>query len=143
MFRRSPDKKRSKGVTLIAENTQVVGDVRFSGQLFVNGHVDGTIVADAESEATLIVSDVGSVNGEIRAPFVVVNGKVIGDVHAETRVELAEAAKVSGNVYYRLIEMQLGAMVEGQLVHVQDEEVLVKGKVHHLVPSLEEAARAH
>jgi cytoskeletal protein CcmA (bactofilin family) len=142
MFRKSVEKKTSKGVTLIAENTQVLGDVRFSGQLFVNGHVDGSIVAETESEATLVVSDVGSVKGEIRAPFVVVNGKVTGDVHAGTRVELAAAAKVSGNVYYRLIEMQLGAMVEGQLVHVQDDTAQ-KGKVHHLVPPLEEAARAH
>jgi cytoskeletal protein CcmA (bactofilin family) len=142
MFSKSASKKASKGVTLIAENTQVAGDVRFAGQLFVNGHVDGSIVAELESEATLIISDVGSVKGEIRAPFVVVNGKVNGDVHAGTRVELAAAAKVSGNVYYRLIEMQLGAMVEGQLVHVQDEAT-TKGKVHLLVPQHAEEARAH
>ena len=141
MFGKSASKKASKGVTLIAENTQVQGDVRFSGQLFVNGHVDGSIVAEVESEATLIVSEVGSVKGEIRAPFVVVNGRVNGDVHAGTRVELAPEAKVSGNVYYRLIEMQLGAMVEGQLVHVQDEAT-GKGKIHHLVQPVEEAVRA-
>ena len=115
--------------------------MRFSGQLFVNGHVDGSIVADLESEATLIVSDVGSVRGEIRAPFVVVNGQINGDVHAGTRVELAPAAKVSGNVYYRQIEMALGAVVEGQLVHVEDEEI-ARGNVHQLVHPVDELAHA-
>jgi cytoskeletal protein CcmA (bactofilin family) len=141
MFGKSASRKAKQAVTLIAENTQIRGDVRFSGQLFVNGHVDGSIVADLESEATLIVSDVGSVRGEIRAPFVVVNGQINGDVHAGTRVELAPAAKVSGSVYYRQIEMELGAVVEGQLVHVEDEAV-VRGNVHQLVHPVDELAHA-
>jgi len=136
--KRPTEKKMGKGVTLIAENTEVMGDVRFSGQLFVNGHVAGSITADSGSDATLVISDIGTVTGEIHAPFVVINGSVKGDVHASTRVELAADAKVSGNVYYRLIEMQLGAMVDGQLVHVQDEAVGT-AKVHHLIPPAEEA----
>ncbi len=78
-----------------------------------------------------MISDVGSVKGQINAPFVVVNGRVEGDVHAGTRVELAPQARISGNVYYTLIEMQLGAMVDGQLVHVQNEAD-AKSNVHPL-----------
>ena len=138
MMGKKPATKMSKGATLIAQNTAVSGDVRFSDQLYVNGHIEGNINAEEGSEATLMISDVGSVKGQINAPFVVVNGRVEGDVHAGTRVELAANARISGNVYYKLIEMQLGAMVEGQLVHVQDE-VGMKTNVHPLARTGEDA----
>lgn len=118
-MRKNKQKKSAaeKGVTLIAGNTEVSGDVHFVNQLYINGHVKGNITADAGSDATVIVSDEGSVTGEIRVPNVVVNGSVEGNVYATSRMELARNAEVKGNVYYKLIEMQLGAMVDGQLVH--------------------------
>jgi cytoskeletal protein CcmA (bactofilin family) len=109
--------KTENSVTLIAANAEVCGDVNFENQLYINGHVQGNISAKDGSEATVIVSEEGSVTGEIRVPNVVVNGRVEGNVYATARMELAAKAKVKGNVYYKLIEMQLGAMVDGQLVH--------------------------
>ena len=138
MMSKRPVTKMGKGATLIAENTAVLGDVRFSDQLYVNGHIEGNVVAEAGTEATLMISDVGSIKGQINAPFVIVNGRVEGDVHAGTRVELAPQARISGNVYYTLIEMQLGAMVDGQLVHVRNEAD-VKSNVHPL-PGVSEDA---
>src|SRR4029434_6915804 len=98
----------------------------------------GNVLAEAGTDATLMISDVGSVKGQIYAPFVVVNGRVEGDVHAGTRVELAPHASIAGDLYYTLIEMQLGAMVDGQLVHVQPEAD-VKSNVHPLPRVSEEA----
>ncbi|MFB3104054.1 MAG: polymer-forming cytoskeletal protein [Pseudomonadales bacterium] len=117
--------KLDKGVTLIAANTEVEGDVRFSDQLYINGHVKGNIIAEKDGNATLVVSEEGSVSGEIRVPNVVINGSVEGNVFAGERVELAPKARVSGNVYYKLIEMQLGAMVDGQMVHQEDSSAEV------------------
>jgi len=120
-----------KGATLIADNTLVKGDIEFDDQLFVNGNIEGNVYADAESNATLVLSDIGSVTGEIRVPFVILNGTVNGNVHAGVRVELAAKAQVTGNVYYKLIEMQLGAKVDGQLVYAESES----GNVHRLPSS--------
>ncbi len=117
--------KLDKGVTLIAANTEVEGDVRFADQLYINGHVKGNIIAEEDGNATLVVSEEGSVSGEIRVPNVVINGSVEGNVFAGERVELASKARVSGNVYYKLIEMQLGAMVDGQMVHKEDPSAQV------------------
>ena len=86
-----------KGVTLIAANTEITGDVAFVNQLYINGVVRGNILASADSDATVIISEEGSVVGEIRVPNVVVNGKVEGDVYASTRLELAAKAEVKGN----------------------------------------------
>lgn len=112
--------KVEKGTTLVAANTRIIGDVRFSDQLFLDGVVEGNVIADDSDKATVIVSEEGSVIGEIRAPHVVINGTVEGNVFAGARVELAAKARVKGNVHYKLIEMQLGALVDGQLLHADD-----------------------
>lgn len=113
--------KMEKGVTLIAANTRVRGDIQFEDQLYVSGHVEGNIFADVEKAgATVVIAEEGSVAGEIQAPVVVINGRVEGNVNAMGKLELAAKARVTGNVYYKLIEMQLGARVEGQLVHDED-----------------------
>ncbi len=108
--------KIDKGVTLIAPHTEVIGDVRFSNQLYVSGRVTGNVLADND-KATLVITEEGCVSGEVRVPNIVINGVVEGDVFAGHKVELAPKAKVRGNLYYKLIEMQLGALVDGQLVH--------------------------
>ena len=107
--------KMANGVTLIAAHTEVVGDIKFADQLYVNGTVKGKILADKDN-STAIISEEGSVVGEVRVPNVVINGLVEGDVYVSHKVELAPQAKVRGNLYYKLIEMSLGAMVHGQLV---------------------------
>lgn len=117
-------KNGGKDATLIAENTKIVGSINFSGQLYVNGQIEGDVRAEPGSEAKLVVSEVGTVTGDVHAPFVVVDGRVEGNVHASTRVELAKQARIKGNVYYKLIEMQLGAMVDGQMVHTRDETAM-------------------
>ena len=118
--------KMDKGITLVAANTEISGDVHFQDQLYINGHVKGNVFADADGEATVVVSEEGTVSGEIRVPNVIINGTVEGNIYAIVQLELAPKAKVKGNVYYKLIEMQLGAMVDGQLVH--DEKLGAESK---------------
>ena len=108
--------KLDKGVTIIAAHTEMVGDVRFSGQLYVCGKISGNIMA-SHDKATLIVDKDGFVSGEVHVPNAVINGLVDGNVYVSNKAELAERARVQGNLFYNLIEMQLGAKVEGQLVH--------------------------
>jgi len=109
-----------EGATLIARNTRLLGSVNFSDQLYVNGTVEGDITA-AGDDSTVVVCDSGVVKGEIRAPNVVIDGLVEGDVFASARVELAARARVVGDVHYNLVEMQLGSVVNGQMVSLADE----------------------
>ncbi len=109
-------KRFDKGVTLIATGTEVVGDIKFADQLFISGKVSGTVIADHE-KAILTISEGGRMEGEVRVPNVVINGTVEGSVFASHKIELAPLAKVQGNLHYKEIVMQLGAMVDGQLVH--------------------------
>lgn len=110
--------KKEQAITLIAPGTKVEGDVHFDNQLFVKGEVRGNVIAE-KPEAQLFVSPEGLVAGEIKAPSVVINGRVEGDVYATSRLELATGAQVKGDLFYALIEMQLGAQVQGRLVHTE------------------------
>ena len=121
MFRKSSNNKRKpvsvQFDTLISEKTSVRGDVHFAGGLHVDGRVEGTVVAEEGSDAVLRLSEVGEVVGDVYAPHVVINGTVHGDVYSTEDVELASKAAVHGNVYYNLIEMAMGAAVNGSLLH--------------------------
>ena len=108
--------------SLIGQNTEIHGDVIFSGGLHVDGTVKGSVIAEKGEDSVLTLSERGTIEGEVKVPNVVVNGSVIGDVHATGHVELAAQARVHGNVYYSLIEMAMGAEVNGKLMHQQAED---------------------
>ncbi len=103
--------------TLVSRNTQVNGDICFSGNLEIEGIVRGNIYVEDGNDANVRVLDKGLVEGEIRVPSVVVNGSVVGDVYSTKHIELAAKAVVEGNVHYHLIEMVKGAQVNGNLVY--------------------------
>jgi len=103
--------------TLVGENTKVSGDLNFEGGCHVDGIIEGNVSADPESDSALSVSEEGNVEGAVTVPYVVLHGIVRGNVRAAQRVELGPTARVIGNVYYNLIEMAIGAEINGKLVH--------------------------
>jgi cytoskeletal protein CcmA (bactofilin family) len=108
--------------SLIGQNTEIHGDVIFSGGLHVDGMIKGSVIAEKGDDSVLTLSERGVIEGEVKVPNVVVNGSVIGDVHATGHVELAAQARVHGNVYYSLIEMAMGAEVNGKLMHTAEKD---------------------
>ena len=116
MFNRNKP-KHQRIDTLIGAGTRIIGDVQFGGGFHVDGHVKGNVDAPPDSGATLSVSDSGVVEGSVAVPNVVLNGTVKGDILAHDRVELGATARVTGNVYYGLIEMEMGAEINGKLIH--------------------------
>ena len=117
-------KRRTSGViqTLVGDGTRIKGDVRFDGGCHIDGVVHGNIIADRDPEAFLSISSEGLVDGSVRVPTVMLNGKVQGDVYASIRVELGSSAKVFGNLHYELLEMAAGAEINGKLIHESVQE---------------------
>ena len=113
--------------TLVGSNSQVNGDLHFSGGCHIDGTVKGNVVADSETDSALSISEDGTVEGGVTVPYVVLNGIVRGDVVAHQRVELGPTARVIGNVYYNLIEMAIGAEINGKLVHQPEGQVPLLG----------------
>lgn len=111
--------------SLIGQNSEIRGDVVFKGGLHIDGKVKGNVIAEeGGGDSILTLSDRGMVEGEVKVPNVVVNGTIIGDVHAMTHIEVATKARIHGNIYYSLIEMAMGAEVNGTLVHKSDKSVV-------------------
>lgn len=126
-------KNRSKSTkieTLVGTAMEIQGDLIFSGGLHVDGRIVGNVIAEEHSQSMLVLSDRGQIEGEVRVPLVVINGQVTGDVYASERVELSSQGQVNGNVYYNLLEMAMGAEVNGNLVHCKDEKKLLEYQSH-------------
>ncbi|HLW75159.1 MAG TPA: polymer-forming cytoskeletal protein [Gammaproteobacteria bacterium] len=110
--------------TLVGRNSSLDGDLRYKGGLHVDGEIHGNVHAEEGSESMLSLSQNGVIRGEIRVPHIVINGTVEGDVYAEKRLELGPEARVTGDVYYNLVEIAVGAAVNGKLVHKPTGPVL-------------------
>lgn len=108
--------------TLISRDTVVLGDLRFSGTVEVEGLVQGNLVAESGKEALVRVVEKGRVEGEIRCPSIIINGEVEGNVYASAHLELAAKARVKGNVFYVLMEMAAGSEVNGSMSHMAEQD---------------------
>ncbi len=111
--------------TIIGQQSRIEGDLHFSGGLHIDGRVSGNVIAEGESGSVLTVSEHGNIEGNVQVPNVILNGTVTGNVHSEERIELAANARVNGDVHYNLIEMSMGAEVNGSLVHQQESSTSV------------------
>ncbi len=121
--KRSPQPKRID--SLIGAGTVVDGDVTFSGGLRIDGAVHGKVATVDSQPATLVVSELASIDGEVRVSHVVINGAVTGPVTANDYLELQAKARVNGDVVYRTLEMHVGAIVQGKLMHAEQESAAI------------------
>ncbi len=108
---------QSNGVdTIISQDTNIKGDLTFSGTLHLLGSVDGSIVSNTDNDM-LVVSDTGRINGSVKTGNLNINGSVEGDVTVTGKMEVSSKARINGNIYYVNIEMETGSQVNGQLIY--------------------------
>ncbi|MBO7942334.1 polymer-forming cytoskeletal protein, partial [Streptomyces sp. S9] len=66
--------------TMIGSQVVIRGDLQFSGGLYIEGRIIGKLIAADGQPASLTLAENGSIEGEVRAPVVVINGTLHGDV---------------------------------------------------------------
>lgn len=125
MFFKSKNKPQNRIDTLIGADTRVEGDIHFKGGLRVDGSVRGNVSENAATPGTLVLSEHGRIEGATTVCQAVINGKIIGPVRANQYIELQAKSRVTGDVYYKSLEMHTGAVIEGRLIYLGDvaEEV--------------------
>ncbi len=101
--------------SLIAQGSCIEGNLKFTDGLRVDGEVIGDIRANEGSPSILVISESACVTGQIYADHVIINGRVMGPVHAAELLELQPKAKIQGDVAYKALEMHQGAVIYGQL----------------------------
>lgn len=112
--------------TLIGVDTRVEGNLVFTGGLRIDGAVRGDITESNINPGTVILSELGSIEGGVTATKLVLNGKVTGPVRASQFIELQPKAHITGDVYYKSLEMHTGAVVEGRLIYLGAEVELIE-----------------
>lgn len=122
MFGNKPPKPQTRIDSLVGVGTVVEGNIAFTGGLRVDGRVRGNVLTADDQPSTLVLSEKAQIEGEIRVSHAVINGTVIGPVFGAEYVELQPKSNVTGDVHYRTLEIQLGAVVQGRLVHEDGEQ---------------------
>ncbi|MGQ0523592.1 MAG: bactofilin family protein [Betaproteobacteria bacterium] len=117
MFGNKRSKPQNRIDCLIGAGTVIEGNISFSGGLRIDGQVRGNVIASPDKPGTLVLSEQARVDGEIHVSHAVINGTVVGPIHVLEYAELQGKANVTGDVHYQALEMQLGAVVQGRLVH--------------------------
>ena len=126
MFNKKHSKPQTQIDTLIGAGTVVDGNLNFSGGMRIDGQVNGNVVAMADKPSTLVLSEHAQVNGEVNVTHLVINGSISGPVFVSDYMELQSKARVNGDVHYTTLEIQLGAVVDGRMLHTN---VAAKDKV--------------
>ncbi|HXZ92290.1 MAG TPA: polymer-forming cytoskeletal protein [Burkholderiales bacterium] len=116
MFNKT-SKPQSRIDSLVGATTRIEGNLFFSGGLRVDGVIRGNVSALPDQPATLVVSEHARIDGDVQASHIVVNGTINGGVSASESLELQAGSRIKGDVHYKSIEMQQGAVVEGRLMH--------------------------
>src|SRR5213592_451172 len=129
MFRKQPSKPQNRIDSLIGVGTKIEGNVNFTGGLRVDGEVVGNVTAVSDEPSTLVLSEKARIEGEISVSHLVVNGEITGPVYVAEFLELQSRSRVKGDVHYNSLEMHLGAIVEGHLVHRSGEAKTVELKL--------------
>jgi len=117
MFSKTSNRPHNRIDSLVGNGTRVEGNVTFTGGLRVDGEIRGNVISSGDQPSTLVISEHARIEGEISVSHLVVNGTVIGPIHSSGFLELQTRARVTGDVEYNTIEMQLGAVVQGRLIH--------------------------
>ncbi|MGB8518305.1 MAG: polymer-forming cytoskeletal protein [Gallionella sp.] len=117
MFGKKANKPQNRIDSLIGAGTIIEGDLNFSGGMRIDGRVNGDVIATQGKPSTLVLSELAQVNGNVTVTHLVVNGVINGSVSANEYLELQSKARITGDVSYHTIEMHLGAVVDGRLLH--------------------------
>lgn len=118
LFNRKHSKPNNRIDTLIGAGTVIDGNINFSGGMRIDGQVNGDVIAAAGKPSTLVLSEQGSVQGAVSVTHLVVNGVISGAVTASEYLELHAHARVTGDVHYKMLEIQVGAVLDGRLNHL-------------------------
>jgi len=87
MFRKT-SKPHNRIDSWIGSTTSIEGNLYFSGGMRVDGVIRGNVAAQPDQPGTLVVSENARIDGEVHAAHVVVNGTIVGPVHASETLEL-------------------------------------------------------
>ena len=110
--------------TLIGQDISIIGNIYYKGVIHIEGSVEGSLFANKDDDSKLYINKSSAVKGYVDAKNIAINGKVSGNVYVYGLLQLGSEAFIKGDIYYKSIEMEVGAKIDGRLVICsKDEEI--------------------
>ena len=109
--------------TWIGGNVHIVGNINFTGAFSIDSEIEGNLFSE-DPESTLILGEKGHIIGDVHAAKIYANGRIDGNVVGTKKVELHPKARINGDLHYNLLEMAVGAGVNGKLMHQELNEMV-------------------
>ena len=106
--------KSKPNPSMLSQDLTIVGNLRTTGDIQVEGTVQGDIRAHL-----LTVGETANIEGEIVADDIVVTGRVVGRVRG-LKVRLTSTARVEGDIIHKTIAIESGAHFEGSVQRAED-----------------------
>ncbi len=96
---------------VIGRGTVVRGNLSGSGDVVVEGRIEGTVALEDQ----LTIEREGRVLADVRLENLTVHGEMSGDIQAADRVVISASAKVVGDIKAPRVVIQDGARFKGSI----------------------------
>ena len=104
--------ENAQEVAHIGKSVVIKGDLSGSGDLYLDGQVEGAVDLK-QNEVT--IGPNGRVKAKVTAKSVVLEGVLEGNIVASERVEIRESASVKGDILTKRIIIVEGAFFKGSV----------------------------
>lgn len=98
-------------VSMLGPTLTFKGELSADEDLLLKGRVEGSI----SRAPNIRIGEEGSVQGNIGAQHITVEGKVNGDLHASGAVTVKKSANIEGNIYSPTVSLIEGARFKGSI----------------------------
>lgn len=95
--------------SIISKNLIINGDITSSGELGLNGTVNGDMNC-----AKLTIDKDGAINGDVVGDDVTISGRIEGSVRGK-QVSLRKSAQITGDIIHTSMSIEQGTVYTGRL----------------------------
>jgi cytoskeletal protein CcmA (bactofilin family) len=99
----------ARSTSILAQGCSFKGEVEIQGVFRVEGDFDGTI----RTPEQLVIGKTGVVRGDVHVKNAIIGGRVVGNITAETKIELQSGSHVEGDIRTRRLVIDEGVFFEG------------------------------
>lgn len=105
-------------ISRISEGTVVRGDMSSTGDIRVDGRVEGKLM----SEGRVVVGETATIEGSILCNDLDFWGKIEGDLYVKNLLTLKNTSIVNGNIHVRKIQVEMGSQINGTCRMISEED---------------------
>lgn len=102
--------QRGGSINLIAQGTEINGDISTPGDLRIDGKITGNVTCTAK----LVIGELGDIQGNINCQSGEISGAVHGQIVANDVLQLNHSASIHGDIEAIRLIVEDGASINGR-----------------------------